>query len=274
VPIALLGVALAIDRATSMAIPARVKAQPIVLATASVALAGSLYAAGPLPRLQHGPNDFTNHSAFQGSYAPPRWDRSDARHVFPAFSLRADQVSPFYAWLRDRNDVSAIVEYPFDICNHNDLFYYYQHVHRKRVLAGYCSDPRRIGLRGIERDERHLDSVLSMMSADDMLSRAPADRRIAFRNMVDVTHPEALVASGAGIVVVHKVVMGVRVLSDGTMDSVPVHFTSVEGIGAELARRFGAPVYEDAELACYAVKPRLAGLETGAVGAAGLGAAR
>jgi hypothetical protein len=36
--------------------------------------------------------------------------------------------------------------YPFDVCNHNNLYYFYQHVHGKRVLAGYCSDPSRVGV--------------------------------------------------------------------------------------------------------------------------------
>jgi hypothetical protein len=263
VPIALIAVAVAVERVASRLAGGRPDARSAACAASGIALAGGLFLAGPLPGLESAPNDFTGHSAFQGSYEPLRWDRSDARHVYPAFSLRSDQIPSFYRWLRDRADIAVIVEYPFDVCNHNDLFYYYQHFHGKRVLAGYCSDPRRIGDRAVRRDEGHLDSVLSMLSADEILSRVPADGRVAFRNMVDVTSRGALVAGGAGIVVMHKVVMGLRVLAGGAMDAVPVHYTSVDRLGAAYLQAFGPPVYEDAEIVCFRIPPAGGGMEKG-----------
>lgn len=254
VPVALVGVAAALDRATARLLRLPPDGGVVACAAGAAVLSGCLYFAGPLPQLRRGPNNFTGHSAFQGSYEPVRWERSDARHVFPAFSLREDDVSPFYRQLRDRADVDAIVEYPFDVCNHNDLFYFYQHVHGKRVLAGYCSDPRRIGRRTAPRDEGHPEAFLSMMSADEILSRLPRDGRVAFRNMVDLTDLDALVAGPADIVVLHKVVMGARGLAGGAMDAVPVRYTSVGPFSAELRGRFGAPVYEDDELVCFSVR--------------------
>jgi hypothetical protein len=92
VPIALIGVSVAIDRAAARLARRRRGDGSLAAAVVGAALAGALFLAGPLPLLQHEPNDFTGHSAFQGSYEPVRWDRSDARHVYPAFSLREDQV--------------------------------------------------------------------------------------------------------------------------------------------------------------------------------------
>jgi len=96
VPIALTGVAVAIDRTAAWLVKRPEGAGTLAGAAAGAVLAGGLYLGGPLPPLQRAPNNFTGHSAFQGSYEPVRWDRSDARHVFPAFSLREDEVSPFY----------------------------------------------------------------------------------------------------------------------------------------------------------------------------------
>ena len=253
-PIALIGVAVTIEFLAARLARARPDGPSLACALVGATLAGCLYLAGPLPQLQHAPNNFTGHSAFQGSYEPVRWERSDARHVFPAFSMREDQVSPFYRWLSGRAEVDAIVEYPFDVCNHNDLFYYFQHVHGKRVLAGYCSDPRRIGQRLMRRDERHPDAFLTMLSADDILSRVPKNGTVAFRNLVDVTDGNALYASGADIVVLHKTVMGMRAESGAILDAVPVFYTSVDGISAELRQRFGPPVYEDDELVCFSIR--------------------
>jgi hypothetical protein len=254
VPVALAGVATALDRAAARLLRLPPDGAFLACAAGGAVLAGGLYVAGPLPLLQRAPNNFTGHSAFQGSYEPVTWERSDARHPFPAFSLRADEVSPFYRWLRDRAEVDTIVEYPFDVCNHNDLFYFYQHVHGKRVLAGYCSDPRRIGRRLAMRDERHPEAFLSMLSADEILSRLPRDGRVAFHNMADLTDLDSLAAGPADIVVLHKVVMGMRGLSGGAMDAVPVRYTSVDRFSAELRGRFGAPVYEDDELVCFSVR--------------------
>jgi hypothetical protein len=254
VPIALIGVAQAIERVTAGLMPRRPASHPIACAGAGILLAGCLFLAGPLPALQRAPNNFTGHSAFQGSYDPPRWDRSDARHVYPAVSRRADQIPPFYLWLRDQADVAAIVEYPFDVCNNNNLFYFYQHVHGKRVLAGYCSDRSRVGVTVVQGDTAQDKSAKTRLSADAILSRVPADGRISFRNMVDLANRDSVLASQAAIVVLHKVIQTVGFNPDGTVNAVAMHFTSVDGFSSEFRESFGPPVYEDGELVCYRIK--------------------
>lgn len=254
VPIALIGVAQAIERVTARLMVRRPDSYPIACAGGGILLAGCLFFTGPLPELQRSPNNFTGHSAFQGSYDPPRWDRSDARHVYPAVSRRADQLPPFYLWLRDRADVAAIVEYPFDVCNNNNLFYFYQHFHGKRVFAGYCSDSSRVGVTLVQGDTAQEESAKTRLSADAILSRVPADRRIAFRNMVDLANRGSLLASSAGIVVLHKVIQTVGFNPDGTVNAVAMHFTSVDRFSAEFRESFGPPVYEDGELVCYRIK--------------------
>jgi hypothetical protein len=254
VPIALIGVAQAIERVAARLVMRRSDSHTIACAGGGILLAGCLFLAGPLPVLQRAPNDFTGHSAFQGSYDPPRWDRSDARHVYPAVSRRADQIPPFYLWLRDRADVAAIVEYPFDVCNNNNLFYFYQHFHGKRVFAGYCSDPTRVGVTLFQGDTADDKSAKTRLSADAILSRVAADRRIAFHNMVDLANRDALLASSAAIVVLHKVVQTVGFNPDGTVSAIAMHFTSVDGFSGEFRESFGPPAYEDGELVCYRIK--------------------
>jgi hypothetical protein len=95
-----------------------------------------------------------------------------------------------------------------------------------------------------------------MLSADEILSRVPADGRIAFRNMVDLSDRRAPLASRAEIVVLHKTVMGVRKRAQGAMDAVPVRYISVDALSAAFRERFGEPVYEDGELVCFDVRGR------------------
>jgi hypothetical protein len=255
VPIALTGVALGVERLTA-AIATRTRTNPSVACLAGgVVLAGGFFLAGPLPDAQRAPNNFMGHSAYQGSYQRPRWDQSDAHHPYSAVWRRADQIPSFYHWLRDQPDVAAIVEYPFDVCDFNDLYYYYQHFHGKRVVIGYCGDPRRIGVPVVGPGEPEVDPILRMLAADEILSRLPADGRIAFRNMVDVTNRQALLASGAEILVVHKIAPIVSTTAEGKPKTVAVHFTSIDDLDVEFRRIFGPPVYEDVELVCYRVKP-------------------
>jgi uncharacterized membrane protein len=259
VPMALTMVALAIDQFLMRVrnIKRIHRSIPILMVAGFI---GCLYAAGPLSALHVLPNNFTNHSAFQGSYKHQMWERSDANTVYPAFSVKQDQISPFYRWLGGQSNIEAVIEYPFDICDYNDLFYYYQHFHKKRVIAGYCTDPMLLGYRiAPSPDQGKSPFSIGMLSTDAILSRVADPTKLTFHNMVDVSDAAALLRSQADIIVLHKYIMALKIMPNGVdataaYGSIQVYYRSVELLKVRFKEIFGPPAYEDGQIICFYVK--------------------
>jgi len=257
-PLALSAIAVGVD--TLLNLPGKQKglfglaSHPVVGVCIVGFLVVGLAVAGPLPALYAAPNNFTNHSAYQGSYAPPDPHRSDARHVYPGFSLSINDVPEFYRSLRVRSDIDAIVEYPFDVTNYNNLFYYYQRVHGKKVIAGYSTDRELVGHRAeIPPGDEQIPLRLGRLTADQILSHVADPAALKFRNMVDVTDPVALERSDAGVLIIHKYVMALRFLPGGH-DAVRVWYRSSVHVADRYRRIFGLPIYEDGELICFRIE--------------------
>jgi hypothetical protein len=258
-PVALTLVALAIDDLISRAqlMPGMHRSLPVL--GASVFL-GGLWAAGPLPALYIPPNNFANHSAFQYSYRHSTWEHSEANTVFPSFQVKQDQIPPFYHWLGGHSNCAAIIEYPFDTCDYNDLFYYYQHFHHKRVLAGYCFKASMLGYRASRSPEQAAAPIRTgKLCADDILSRVTDPTKVAFRNMIDVSDEAALWHSGADFLILHKYVMVLQIMPDRgesafVFGSIPIIYRSVALLTPRYKATFGTPVYEDAEIVCFQIK--------------------
>jgi hypothetical protein len=260
VPMALMLVALTLDRFLTQAqdvkwIPGGI---PMLLVAGFI---GCLYAAGPLPTQQVRPNNFTNHSAFQGSYRQPTWECSVANTVYPAFSVRQDQIPPFYRWLGGQSNVKTIVEYPLDICDYNDLFYYYQHFHRKRVIAGYSTDPTLLGSGYTPSPDRDKSPFsIGIASADQVLSCVADPTKLAFQNMIEVQDPATLLGSKADLIVLHKCIRTLNLMSNGaeaasTHDTIQVYYRSAELLKVRFKEAFGPPAYEDEQMICFWIKP-------------------
>ena len=97
----------------------------------------ALFFSGPLTKVYARENSFTNHSAFQESYDRLTWEKSYDSDIAPGHVIKKEEVSPFYLWLANQTSVNSIIEYPMQQSDHNNLYYYYQHFHRKHVLIGY-----------------------------------------------------------------------------------------------------------------------------------------
>lgn len=224
----------------------------VVPAAVAVLLLLLLLAAGPLPATYARPNNFSNHSAFQGHYAPLTWERSDARHPWPAYSIEAGNVPEFYHWLGRQSAVRPIIEYPFDICNYNNLLYYYQHFHRKSVLAGYCGKPELLSY-GTERQLEEGVHV-GMLAADQILARVSEPRKLLFSNMVDLTDEAAIRASGADYIVMHRSVMALEI-EPGGYGSVAVRYGSVRHLAQALRDTCGPPVFNSEGIIVFRLPP-------------------
>jgi hypothetical protein len=81
--------------------------------------------------------------------------------------------------------------------DHFNSLYFYQHVHRKPVIAGYApvlpyEDP---GSRGF---------IAGDMIADEVLGRVRERQRLKFASMLDVTDAAAVERCGASHLVLHR----------------------------------------------------------------------
>jgi hypothetical protein len=252
VPILLTTAALAIDCLVTWV--QTFKPFPRLLPVLGVAgFLGCLYATGPLPSLQALPNNFMNHSAFQKNYRHHTWKSSRIEPHYPGFVVQSDQIPPFYRWLRGQSDIKTIIEYPFDTCDYNNVFYYYQHFHQKRVLAGYCINPALLGGTVMTPpDSKGTAFSIGRLSADEILSQVPDPAQLKFRNMVDVEDTTA-VSRHADVIVLHKYIMALKIMPEG-LDTIPVFYHAAEHFAAQFNITLGPPVYEDEQIICFLVK--------------------
>jgi hypothetical protein len=215
---------------------------------ASGALVVALFATGPMPRLYDGPNNFTGHAAFLESYAPQRWDRSyrsDVLRDAPVIDGVA-ALSPFYRRLASDAECHAIIEYPMLVGDHFNLYYYYQHFHRKRVLAGYFRD----------LDLSNVSSVGWVMGnryADFVMSREHDPDKLRMSNMIDMASTDSVRRSGATYVVLHRRLM-TEMFPQAVAPAEP-SYGPVEYLTPIYRSGFGVPVFEDANLVVFRVSP-------------------
>lgn len=223
---------------------------PGMLVIAGFAL---LFLAGPLPETYATTNNFTNHSTFQGSYERHSWERSEARHIYPDRVVRASEVAAFYLAIAADPAVDTIIEYPYDICNYNNVFYFFQHFHRKRVIGGYSSDPRLVRARiRLSPDSPPGTFQVGMLPADLILARLNDPSRLAFRNMVDVGDAEKLANSGADYLVLHRSLYALAMLNEGYGHAI-VTYESTPILAEFYRRSWGAPAFEDESIVVFKI---------------------
>ena len=178
--------------------------------------------AGPLPRTHARPNAWTNHPAFQYSYAAPPCD--------PAL-----EVLPFYARLaREPARSRRLVEAPWLFAANANRFHCEQRVHRQDMRIGFVGgvfDGE--GPTGLPRP-----GELPILTQPD---------RYRFRSFVHLGDPAGLTRQGPALVVLHKAIQK-------EMTGAPTG----SGLGIEPWIRkyrdvYGAPLYEDAWMAVFSV---------------------
>jgi hypothetical protein len=254
-PMALSMVAFALDRLLQM--PWAQKAGAVGRGGMLVALLTCLGAAGPLPAIYSPPNDFSNHAAFQGAYSPLAWEHSDAppRREYPGPSLEQSQAPQFYHRLAAMQDVAAIIEYPYDVCNFNDQLYYYQHFHKKRVLVGYYVDPALNDYSNDLSPEQVRDGFdTTGVYLDGIFYYVPDRGRLGFCSIVDLADADAIARSGADVVVLHKSAVVMTTAPHGRIGQCRVFYHYVDAFRERFQRQFGPPLYEDDVLLCFRLR--------------------
>jgi hypothetical protein len=211
-----------------------------LLNVAWIILVAGLFVSGPLPSLYTAPNNFTNHSAFQESYQRASWAQSYTSDIEKAFfSVRQEDIPSFYREIAKEKNIS-IIEYPMPFVNAFNLYYYYQHFHRKRIFMGYLP---RIAL----------PSDIYFIWVDDSLSVVADPKRFRFRNLIDMDDIEAIQSSGAKYIVLHNDLLGGewKPHSDYPRQDQSVLIKSLK---EKFNRAFGPPVFSDKNIVVFAVR--------------------
>jgi hypothetical protein len=220
-PVTALLAAVALARGEERLRARGVRAPPGTLT--AIAVAG-LWLAGPLPRIQARPNNWTNHGWFEYAYDPARL----------GWRCPAD-VPGFYRSLGAQPPRSMrILEAPWWHAWENVYFPCYQQVHRQYMAIGFVAPPERAA------------SPSGLPRAAELPLLAPG-RPFRFRNFVHVSDVDGLRRRGIRYVVFHRSLeteMGVD-SADYRADIAPwlAYYRS----------KYGTPVYEDGTIVAFEV---------------------
>lgn len=188
----------------------------------------------PLWNTYAAPENFTNHSAFQESYESSGWEIPRRSAASPKWSAtRPPDLPAFYQQLPA--ETRGLIEYPMMIGDHFNLYYYYQHFHKKRIIAGYSVQG--FGLPKIR------DFLYGNQFIDQVLSQVADKTRLRFSNMVDILDVEAVRNTRAEYLILHR-----NLLAEFFPERFNAERTQVPGIDvctAHLRIYFGSPVYAD-----------------------------
>ena len=241
VPVSLLFVACGIQAAFEF-ISAHANLRPALQSLLAFACVGALAFGGPLAQCYVAPNNFTSHGAYQQRYGNIDWRRSFYSDFTPAdFTLntriREDEVSPFYGLLAKESGAQPVVEYPIMIGDHFNPLYYYQHFHRRPVIAGYTTDMTlATGLApGNIFGNTYIDQVMSLMHDPS---------RLKFRNLVSMDDVPAMRRRGVEYVILHK-------RFEAQLSEVAAPPPDLDRLWHKYQKELGAPVYEDAHIAVF-----------------------
>ncbi len=209
----------------------------------TVAMGIGLFLAGPLPELYRTTNNFTNHAAYQESYGSPGWDRPYQSAIFSYMTLEKERIPKFYQTLEQQADDPILVEYPLLVGFHFNIYYFYQHFHGKRVIAGYVSnlDMHSIGEPG--------DVVYGNTPFDFVLSKVPDKTKLGFTSMVDITRREALERTGARYVVLHRNLLDEEI---GREHPEQAYLPAV-ALEKEFRVTFGTPLFQDSWITVFEI---------------------
>ncbi len=207
----------------------------------------ALFFTGPLLRIYVQPNSFTNHPAFYESYQLLNWEQPYNTNMERDLLMKKEDVPAFYRWLSEQPGKFAIIEYPMDICGDFNLYYYYQHFHKKRVMVGYITEPDIQGY-GVP-EGKSVSSVTPGRYIDKVLSSVSDKSRLKFRNMVDMMNVNAVRKSGAGYIILHKYLFA-EMFPSFFNEQMYMPVAYLDQLYREV---FGMPVFEDRNIVVFSV---------------------
>ncbi len=159
---------------------------------------------GPLIGTYYSPNSFTNHGLFQQGYEPVDWSLSfeseflkNRRRYKSKTVMRQDQVNGFYRDLVKMDSSRPIVEYPMRIGDYYSPLYFYQHVHRRPLLVGYCKELQ-------VRKKLRQDGIFGTTLIDEPVNLTADQESVRYANIVDMEDFPRMRKRNVEFVIFHK----------------------------------------------------------------------
>jgi len=205
----------------------------------------ALFFTGPLPPLYGHINNFTNHSAFQESYKKKTWEKSYSSEVESGYAIKKHDIPAFYKWLSNQPNVKAIIEYPMLIADHCNLFYYYQHVHGKKVRVGYI--PMKINTLKPSHGRIYANWIV-----DFPLSRIPDESKLRFRNIINMMDIKSLKKNRGIYIILHKDIMA-EISRYSKRSHHDPYVKPVILLDRIYRKRLGTPILEDEYLIVFKI---------------------
>lgn len=203
-------------------------------------------ATSPLWTTYNTPNNFTNHSAYQYRYNPIQWQqRSPERDLVPGISMEYRNIPQFYFQSPLLAAAKGVIEYPMLIGDHFNLYYYYQHFHRRPVVAGFVSNniyaPVMPGS----------DFVIGDWPIDSVMSGMPEllKKKTSWKTMVDLNDIGGLRSRFKGwTIIIHRDPLGEIYSRDSSENRMSQYMVDV------MVKAFGSPRVMDGQLAAWMIE--------------------
>jgi hypothetical protein len=166
----------------------------------AAALTAVLFLLGPLVPLYAARDDFTNHKAYQHSYARTAGPDEQFR-LYRQLLARGEPAAPlqvpaFYETLARIGGDRAIIEYPLPVGDRFLPFHVYQRLHGRRVLGGYLA-------RGLSAHLQVAPGVAFANWPVDFVLGEVEPARLHLKSFVDIEDRDAMRRSGARFLVIH-----------------------------------------------------------------------
>jgi hypothetical protein len=233
--------------AYGMAATARALLPAVTRPVFPVVLIVGLLVGSPLWAVYTMPKNFTNHSVFQDTYDRLDWSKSLPIDWQVAPPMRANGIPPIYRDAAFLDSVAGIIEYPMLIGDPVNLYYFYQHYHRKEVAVGYLTS---LSFPPLASND---DFVYIVTSVDYILGRAGREPggRLRFRNLVRLDDLSVLPKRYDGwALIVHRNVLAEIASDTMRMDAVDrpsaVLVTRLKG-------KYGEPLFVDDRIAVWRI---------------------
>jgi hypothetical protein len=124
-----------------------------------------------------------------------------------------------------------------------NLYYYYQHFHKKNIIAGYLSK--------LVIPKRTQDYISGNFPVDYVMSRLSDLKKVKFKNMVDVENIEAVKNSNANFVILHKHLIS-EMFPYFEIENIRV-YSGVIYLNQMYRKYFGNPVFEDKNIIVFRI---------------------
>jgi len=203
----------------------------------------NLFTLGPLLETYRHPNNFTNHSAFQSSYEPHTWTKTRPYDIMPGYVMNLQSVPKFYFYLSTLKNAKSIIEYPMYLGDMHNLYYYYQHFHKKRIIAGYISSWN------IPPNSQEV--IFGNYIIGYVMSRLRNSPKVKFKNMIDMEHIKGIKNTSAQYIILHKN-LEAEMFPYLVKEKVKVH-SGVKYLDKMYRNLLGKPFFEDQNIIVYRI---------------------